>query len=156
MGPRTVLDGCRKSHLFQDLITRPYSLLQVTIPTVLFWPTFGIVLSVNYCSLIVIVGSVVKNIMQRTHQFVCCISPCSGQKSVSYNSSVPEESGDFEDVLESPGKQQHFQHRRRNLIPKNVGTELFTVSLVLNVQYNLPLHERREQSEAVYSDSGTV
>ena len=156
MGPRTVLGGCRKSHLFRDLITGPSSLLQVMIPTMLFWPTFGIVLSVNYCYLIVIVGSFVKNIILRTHQFVCCISPCSGQKSVSDNSSVAEVSGNFEDVLKSPGKQRHFEHRRRNLIPKNVGTELFTVSLVLNVQYSLPLHERREPSEAVYSDSGTV
>jgi len=85
-----------------------------------------------------------------------CISLSSNQKSVLDNSSVPEESGSFEEVLKSPGKQRHFQHRRRNLIPKNVGTELFTVSLVLNVQYNLPLHERREHSETVYSDSGSV
>jgi hypothetical protein len=94
--------------------------------------------------------------MQRTHQFMCCISPSSGQKSASDNSSVPDESGNFEDVLKSPGKQRHFRHRRRNLIPKNVGTELFTVSLVSNVQCNTPLHERRERSETVYSDSGTV
>jgi Neuraminidase (sialidase) len=66
---------------------------------------------------------------------MCCISLCSSQKPVSDNSSATEESGNFENVLMSPGKQRHFQHRCRNLIPKNVGTELFTVSLVLNVQY---------------------
>ena len=51
MGPRTVLGGCRISYLLQDLIARPSSLLQVTIPTMLFWPAFGIVLSVNSSSL---------------------------------------------------------------------------------------------------------
>lgn len=86
---------------------------------------------------------------------MCYISPYSDQKSVSDNSSVPEESGNLEDMLQSSGK-RHFQHRRRNLIPKNVATELFTVSLVLSVQYYLPLHERREDAEAVYSDSATV
>jgi len=69
---------------------------------------------------------------------MCCISLSSGQKLASDNSSVPEESENYEDVLKSPGKQRHFRHRRKNLILKNVGTELFTVSLVLNVQYNLP------------------
>lgn len=127
MCPRTGLDRRGKSQLLRDLITRPSSLLQVTVPAMLFWPTFGIV----------IVGSFVKNIMQRTPQLMCCISLSSSQKSVSDNSSVPEESENLEDVLKSPGKQRHFRHRRRNLIPKNVGTELFTVSLVLDVQYNL-------------------
>jgi hypothetical protein len=89
------------------------------------------------CNLIVVVISFGKNIMQRTPQFMC-ISLSSGRKSVSDNSSVPEESENFEDALKSPGKQRHFQHRRRNFIAKNVGTELFSVSLVLNVQYNLP------------------
>ena len=69
---------------------------------------------------------------------MCSISLSSSQKLVSDDSSVPEESGNFEDVLKSPGKQQHFQHRRRNLIPKNVGTELFRVCPVLRAQYNLP------------------
>jgi hypothetical protein len=68
--------------------------------------------------------------MHWTHQFMCCIYLSSNQKSVSDNNSVPEESGSFEDVLKSPGKQRHFQHRRRNLIPTNVGAELFTVSVV--------------------------
>jgi hypothetical protein len=59
-------------------------------------------------------------------------------------------------MFKSPGKGPHFQRRRRHMIPKEVGTELFRVSPVLNFQYDLPLHERRELSEAVYSDSGTV
>jgi hypothetical protein len=84
------------------------------------------------------------------------ISVSGSRNSVSGDSSVIEGSGNFEDMLKSPGKRPHFQHRRRNLIPKAVGTELFMVSPVLNIQYDLPLQEERELSEAVYSDSGTV
>ena len=149
MCPRTGLDRRRKSQHVRDLITRPSSPLQVTVPTMLFWPTFGIVLSVNLCNLIVIVGFFVKDIMQRTPQFMCCISLSSSRKSVSDNSSAPEESENIEDVLKSPGKQRHFKHRRRNLISKNVGTELFTVSPVLTFSITYLLHERREHSEAV-------
>jgi hypothetical protein len=77
------------------------------------------------------------NIMQRTYQFMRCIYVSGSRKSLSGDSSVIEGSGNFEDVLESPAKQPHFRHRRRNLIPQNVGTDLFRVSPFFNIQCNL-------------------
>jgi hypothetical protein len=54
-----------------------------------------------------------------------------------------EQSENLEEMLKSPDKQPHFLRQRKNVLLKDIGTELFEVSVVSH-SHNLSLPRKNE------------
>jgi hypothetical protein len=68
---------------------------------------------------------------------------CGSRISSTGDSSVTEQSTGLEDVLKSPDKEPYFRQRRKNVVPKGVGAELFGVSSVINELCDLKLPQKK-------------